>query len=242
MPKHVLVTGSSRGIGRQIAIRLAKDGWVPLIHYKSQMEQAADVADKTGGHLCPKGFDLSDADDCKGLWTWARSLGEVDALVNNAGVYSPCGFDTEIDTFLKDTLKTLQTNFLSALYLTKKFVDSRDSGGKILNVCSRVGFKGEAGAAGYAASKAAQINLTRSLAVELAPRGIGVYGIAPGWAEPALSRKAVESSKKEIESGIPMGRVASVEDCAAVAAFLLGSEADYLSGVVVDINGASYFH
>jgi 3-oxoacyl-[acyl-carrier protein] reductase len=109
-------------------------------------------------------------------------------------------------------------------------------------VASRVGFRGEAGAAIYSASKAALINLTRALAVELAPKNIGMFGIAPGWVETAMVREGMEQRLPSILETIPLGRMASPEDCGAASAFLLSDEAAYLSGVVIDINGASYFH
>jgi len=115
-------------------------------------------------------------------------------------------------------------------------------GGKVLNVTSRVGFRGEGGAALYAASKAALINVTRSLAVELAPKKISLFGIAPGWVDTAMAREGMNEKLGTILEGIPLNRMATPEDCAATAAFLLSDAADYLSGVIIDINGASYFH
>ena len=109
-------------------------------------------------------------------------------------------------------------------------------------VASRVGFKGEAGAAHYAASKAAMISLVRSLSVELAPKSIGVFGIAPGWVDTSMVRPGMAEREPEILESIPLGRMATPEDCAAAIAFLLRDEAAYLSGEVIDINGASYFH
>jgi 3-oxoacyl-[acyl-carrier protein] reductase len=94
----------------------------------------------------------------------------------------------------------------------------------------------------YAASKAAIINLTRSLAVEYANTGIELFGIAPGWVATSMSRDGMEDRLPEILSTIPMGKMASPEDCAVTASFLLSQKASYLSGVVIDINGASYFH
>ena len=113
---------------------------------------------------------------------------------------------------------------------------------KILNVASRVGFKGESGAALYAASKAGVISLTRSLSVELAPKNVQIFGIAPGWVNTAMARDGMEDRLPAILETIPMGRMASPADCAATTSFLLSDEASYLSGVVIDINGASYFH
>ena len=112
----------------------------------------------------------------------------------------------------------------------------------MLNVASRVGFKGEAGAALYAASKAALISLTRSLAVELAPKNIQLFGIAPGWVDTAMTRHGMDDRLSTILDTIPLGRMGTPEDCGATANFLLSEEAAYLSGVVSDINGASYFH
>ena len=114
--------------------------------------------------------------------------------------------------------------------------------GKILNVASRVGFRGEANAAFYAASKAALINLTRSLAVEYAATGIQFFGLAPGWVDTSMARDGMEDRLPEILATIPMGRMGSPEDCASAASYLLSDAASYLSGVVIDINGASYFH
>jgi 3-oxoacyl-[acyl-carrier protein] reductase len=140
--------------------------------------------------------------------------------------------------------ETFEINFFAPLRLSRLIVGHfvQQGGGKILNVASRVGFRGEPGAATYSASKAALINVTRALAVELAPNGIGVYGIAPGWVETAMAREGMETRLDAILRDIPMGRMATPKDCAATVAFLLSDEAAYLSGVVVDINGASYFH
>jgi len=223
-------------------MRLRRDGWKPLIHYRANREEAERVARETGGVVTPRGFDLSDEGECHELWQWATSVGRVDALVNNAGIYEPLPFDEpDEEQFLSNFKRVFWTNFRAPLLLSRMFV-LQGGGGAIVNVASRVGFKGEAGASAYAASKAALINLTRSLAVELAPKGYRIFGIAPGWVETAMARPGMEERGAEILAGIPLGRVASPEDCAAAVAFLLSDEAEYLSGVVMDINGASYFH
>ena len=105
-----------------------------------------------------------------------------------------------------------------------------------------MGFRGESGAALYAASKAALINLTRSLAIELAPKDVQLYGIAPGWVDTAMARAGMQERLPTILKDIPVGRMATPEDCAATISFLLSKQAEYLTGVVIDINGASYFH
>lgn len=191
------------------------------------------------------GADLSDSKAAHELFAAVLKDGPIHAVVNNAGVYLPIDFVGSGDAaFMANWHRTFAINFDSPLLLTRAacrhFVET--GGGKVLNVASRVGFRGEAGAAMYAASKAAVINLTRSLAVELAPKNVRLFGIAPGWVDTAMSREGMEERETEILSTIPLGRMGSPADCAAAASFLLSDEAEYLSGVVIDINGASYFH
>ncbi|MCH8274811.1 MAG: SDR family oxidoreductase [Armatimonadetes bacterium] len=247
MPRNVLVTGASRGIGRAVAVRLGRDGWRPLVHYRTNREMAGEAAEQAGGVAAPFGADLSNPDDCGRLWDWAASQGPVHGLVNNAGVYRPLDFTRSTDEEFDENWRShYETNFGGTLRLTRRFARAAIEGGlegaRILNVCSRVGFRGEAGAAAYAASKAAQINLVRSLAMEMAAAGVSVFGIAPGWVDTAMARPGMEERRDEIVAGIPLGRVATPDDCAAVAAFLFSDEAAYLSGQVIDVNGASYFH
>lgn len=239
MSRRVLVTGASRGIGKATCLRLAEDGWTPLVHYKERVDEANRVASECGGVVCPFGADLSKQEDCDRLWDWADS---PEALVNNAGIYRPLAFDTRDDAAFHAVWEEhFLTNVASALRLTRRFVRGR-SGGKVVMVASRVGFKGEAGAAHYAASKSALISLVRSLSVELAAEGFSFFGIAPGWVNTAMARQGMDEREREILDSIPLGRMATPEDCAAAIAFLLREEAAYLSGEVIDINGASYFH
>ena len=244
--KRVLVTGSSRGIGRAIAIRLANDGWTVALHYTADPKDAEGVQ-KIIGKRCSglHKADLTDPKNASKLFNEVLADGPVHAVVNNAGVYLPLDFLGSGDaSFNANWHRTFAINFESPVMMTRTACKHFEGtgGGKILNVCSRVGFKGESGAALYAASKAALINLTRSLAVELAPKNIHLFGIAPGWVETAMARDGMKARQKEILDSIPLGRMAAPEDCAASAAFLLSDDASYLSGVVVDINGASYFH
>lgn len=241
----MLVTGGSRGIGRAIAKKLATQGWDVAIHYATQEGEARATEKELGIHAAGVyRADLSTIDGAEALFQAATADAKLDALVNNAGVYLPMDFAAASEpVFQANWHKTFAVNFDSPLRLTRLAVQHfGESGGKILNVASRVGFRGEPGAALYAASKAALINLTRSLAVEMAPKKIGVFGIAPGWVETAMARDGMDNRLSEILAGIPLGRMASPEDCASAAAFLLSEDASYLSGVVIDINGASYFH
>lgn len=244
--RRALVTGSSRGIGKAIAHKLASEGWDIAVHYSGHREEG----ERTVRELGKRGnglysADLSDPRNAKKLFHEALNGGPIDAIINNAGVYMPLDFATAGDAaFSANWSRTFAVNFDSPLTLIREAVKHfvGVGGGRILNVASRVGFKGEGGAALYAASKAALINLTRSLAVELASKKIRLVGIAPGWVDTAMARDGMNDRETEILASIPLGRMGTPEDCAAVAAFLLSDEADYLSGTVIDINGASYFH
>ncbi len=244
--KRVLVTGSSRGIGRAIAERLARDGWSVALHYTAD-EGEVHKAEQALGKACAGVYkhDLSDPAHAARLIENTLADGPLHALVNNAGVYMPLDFLGAGDAaFEANWHRTFAVNFESPVELMRAACRhfASQGGGKILNVASRVGFRGEGGAALYAASKAAIVNLTRSLAVELAPKNIGLFGIAPGWVNTAMARAGMNDQLSSILESIPLGRMASPEDCAACAAFLLSDEAAYLSGMTIDINGASYFH
>lgn len=244
MSRRVLVTGSARGIGRAIALRLASDGWQVAIHGRTASDALDQTAQELGASLAGV-YTLELEDEAETLWPMALADGEIHALVNNAGVYVPLDFLTDDDNAFRANVRTqIRTNFMAPLMLTRAAARhfAAAGGGKILNVASRVGFRGEPNASLYAASKAALINLTRSLAVELSPKQIGVFGIAPGWVDTSMARDGMDDRLEEILKTLPLGRMASPEDCAATAAFLLREEAAYLSGVTIDINGASYFH
>lgn len=246
MSKRVLVTGASRGIGRAIALQLAADGWNVAIHGSkvgAELEKTRDLlGSNTSGVYAA---DLAHPASADAMIDRALDSGPLHAFVNNAGVYHPLNFlessDSEFDTNLQ---RTMAINFESPIRLIRRMAKyfEGQGGGKILNVASRVGFRGEAGASVYSASKAALINITRALAVELAPKNIGLFGIAPGWVDTAMVRDGMEDRLPAILETIPLGRMATPEDCASAASFLLSDAAAYLSGQVIDINGASYFH
>lgn len=244
--QRILVTGGSRGIGRAIAVELGRQGWDVAIQYQNDAQSAAETASLLGRAAAGVyQADLAHPNQAPELVAAVRADGPLHALVNNAGVYLPLDFAASgNEVFDTNWSKTFAINFESPVRLIRSVLPGflEAGSGKILNVGSRVGFRGEAGASLYAASKAALINLTRSLAVELAPKNIQLFGIAPGWVDTAMSRVGMEDRLPTILEGIPLGRMASPEDCAAAAAFLLSKKAEYLSGVVIDINGASYFH
>ena len=244
--KLVLVTGSSRGIGRAIAVRLKAEGWTPILH-GSRPDSISDEVRRETGAAGEIVADLTDPMQALHMMREVAAFGPLAAVVNNAGVYRRFDYDTpDDDLFAEGWSETMAVNLISPSLIMREaakiFARQGGGGGKILNVASRAGFRGEAGAAAYAASKAGLIALTRSLAIEFAPKGIGVFGLAPGWVGTAMARDGMEERQAEILAGIPLGRMASPEDCASAARWLLSDEAAYLSGVTLDINGASYFH
>lgn len=244
--RTVLVTGSSRGIGRAVAKRLVAERAKVIVHFTQHEAEAIAVKKELGeGVVGLVRADLAQPGSARELWTRANAIAPVTDLVNNAGVYHPLNFLESSDAeFEANHERTMQINFSSPLELcrfaAKAFAEK--GGGSIVNVASRVGFRGEAGAALYSASKAALINITRALAVELAPRHVRLFGIAPGWVETAMARDGMNDRLPQILKDIPAGRMASPEDCAQAVAFLLDPRSNYLTGVVIDINGASYFH
>jgi 3-oxoacyl-[acyl-carrier protein] reductase len=242
--KTALVTGSSRGIGAEIARRLAQDGFQIVLHY-TEAKAEAQVLQKELGAACVGVVqaDLMSSKETERLWFEATAYAPISVLINNAGVYEQIPF-WSAESFEENRQKMFRINFDAPCELMRLAIAEFElhEGGKVLNVASRVGFRGEAGASMYAASKAALINVTRSLAVEYAGSAIQFFGIAPGWVDTSMTRKGMEDRLPQILETIPAGRMATPADCANTASFLLSEGSEYLSGSVIDINGASYFH
>lgn len=242
------MTGASRGIGRAIAMELAGEGAVVGVHFHTHHEAAEltlQSLPRSNKHFVLQG-DVGDPDVCRTLIEQVlQKTGRLDALVNNAGIYAPLPFsESDYERWQSEWMQIFRANFFSAVNLSYWAVQAMkvQVSGKILHIASRSGFRGEAGFSHYAASKAAMINLTRSMAVELAKDNIQVFCIAPGWVETDMSAEGLRTSGERIRAEIPLGRVASPEDVAHAARFLLSDEAGYLSGITLDVNGASYFH
>ncbi|MCH8978989.1 MAG: SDR family oxidoreductase [Armatimonadetes bacterium] len=240
----VLVTGSSRGIGRAIALRLAKDDWAVAVHYSTSEDEARKVADLLGDSCAGvHQADLSDPNNAVEMIDKVIADQGLVALVNNAGVYRKTDFMNDSEEQVEQAFEQVfNVNWHSPRRMIHRACQHfKEKGqGKILNIVSRVAHRGEPNASCYAASKAALLNLTRSLAVETAQHNIQHFAIAPGWVETAMAREGMENRLSKILEDIPLGRMATPEDCAAAAAYLLSDEATYLSGVVIDVNGASY--
>ena len=245
--KTALVTGASRGIGRAIALHLAAANYRVAVHYNSNQAAAEETLRQMPGkgHLLLPG-DLADPDAAERLAADALAAfgGRVDVLVHNAGLYEPTPLldGGSIETWRAAMHRQMQVNFWAGADLAYLLAPAMAEAGwgRIIQISSRAGLRGEARHAGYAASKAAQISLIRSLAVELGPSGIGCFCVAPGWTETDMAAEALALRGEQIRAEIPLGRVAMPEDVASLVAFLVTPAADYLSGNTIDVNGASY--
>ena len=223
---------------------MVEDGWKVALHYGSARSEAEATAKKLGENCVGVYKALfHEPANAEELVEQALKDGPLNAVVNNAGVYTKLDFIESTDAEFESTFaRTMAVNFVSPCRLIRRasqhFV--KIGGGKVVNVASRVGHRGEAGATAYSASKSALLNLTRALAVEQAKMNIQHFAIAPGWVETSMAREGMETKLPDILQEIPLGRMAKPSDCASAVAFLLREEAAYLSGIVIDINGASY--
>lgn len=235
--KTALVTGGSRGIGREICIRLAKAGYNVVTCYASSSSQAEEVVRACGENAEAYRVDVSDSAAVAELVEKVREkYGRIDVLVNNAGVtrdnlilkMKEDEFDEVINTNLKGAY--LCTQQVSRLMLKQK-------SGRIINISSVVGLRGNAGQANYAASKAGIIGMTKSVAKELASRGITVNAVAPGFIETEMTAKLSDSVVDECLKSIPMRCMGRAKDVADLVAFLASDEARYITGQVICVDG-----
>lgn len=242
----VLVTGASRGIGQHIALMFAAAGARVAVHYRANATAAAQtLAALAGeGHITAQA-DLADATALQNLVeTTITSLGKIDILINNAGVYEEHAF-TEVSfaDWLAVWERTLRTNLLGSAhlsYLVGQHMIAR-GGGRIVNVSSRGAFRGEPTAPAYGASKAGMNAMGQSLAQALAPHGVFVHTVAPGFVETDMARAILAEPRGEaIRNQSPLGRVALPEEVARTVLFLAAPGTEFLTGCVVDVNGASY--
>jgi 3-oxoacyl-[acyl-carrier protein] reductase len=235
-----LVTGGGRGIGRAIAIRLAKESARVAISYYSNDATAKETAEmvRTVGAECETfKSDAASARDVQALFQGVReAFGPVEILVNNAGMRRDNILlrmkDTEFDEVLATNLKGA---YLCTRAVLRRMVRAR--WGRIVNISSVVGLIGNAGQANYAASKAGMIGLTKSVAREVANRGITVNAVAPGYVETELTGGLSENVKGRILEEIPVGRFGEAEEIAEVVAFLAGEGAAYVTGQTIAVDG-----
>jgi NAD(P)-dependent dehydrogenase (short-subunit alcohol dehydrogenase family) len=245
--KVALVTGASRGIGKETALRFAAAGAQVAVNYFRGEGQAAAVVHEIGEEKAMAiGADVADARQVASMIdAVVARFGRLDILVNNAARYDSNPFDgDDYEVWQRGWKTTFDLNVFgaaNAAFLAMR-VMRRTGGGKIINIASRSAFRGETEFADYAASKAALVNLTRSMARECAKDNIVTSCVTPGFIETEMARPQLEKHRRQIVEQIPLGRVGTVGDVAAVILFLASPMADYLNGATIDVNGGSWFH
>ena len=242
----VMVTGASRGIGREIAHRFADSGARVVVHFhKSSQAAEQTLTNLSGNSHMMISADLADADAVGNMAETAlEEMGKIDVLVNNAGVYEfhPVA-GTAFEEWQRSWEKTLFTNLLGPAHLSFHVVRHmmKSGGGKIINITSRGAFRGEPDAPAYGASKAGLNAFSQSMAQALAPHNIFVYAIAPGFVETDMAASVLSGPEGDaIRGQSPLNRVARPEEVAGVVLFLADEGTDYLTGSIIDVNGASY--
>ena len=240
--KYALITGASRGLGKAIALRLAKDGFAVLINYQSNREAAEDtlkqVQDNGGtGELMP--FDVSDSqaiETALEAWSTAHPDDYISVLVNNAGIRQD-----NLLIFMQEEQwsRVLDTTLNGFFYITRRLLKDMMThrNGRIINMASLSGLKGLPGQTNYSAAKAALIGATKALAQEVAARKVTVNAIAPGFIATDMTKELNEAELKKL---IPLGRFGNPEEVAALASFLVSDDAAYITGQVISINGGLY--
>lgn len=235
-----VVTGASRGIGRGIALELAKRGAAVVVNYQKNAQAAEELAQEItgmGGRALPVQGDVSQEEAANALVkTTVDQFGRIDILVNNAGTTR----DNVIMMMSADDFDTvIQTNLRSTWLCSKAAVRAmmRKRYGRIVNITSISGIMGNAGQSNYSASKAGIIGLTKSLAREVAARSITVNAVAPGFVLTDLTSGLPEELTAKLNENIPLGRWGTVDDVARATAFLASDEAAYITGHVLVVDG-----
>lgn len=238
--KNAVVTGSSRGIGKAIALKIAECGANVAVVYAGNAEKAAEtVAEIESRGVKAKSYscDVSDFESAKALvGEVIEDFGGIDILVNNAGIIKDGlvlsmkeeDFDKVISVNLKGTFNMIKNTY-------QHFMKKRK--GRIVNISSIVGINGNAGQANYASAKAGIIGLTKSVAKELAARNVTVNAVAPGFIETDMTASMPEKAREAAFSAIPMKRAGQGEDIANAVAFLVSDEASYITGEVLKVDG-----
>ena len=238
--KTAVVTGGSRGIGKSIALMLASRGANVVVNYTSSRESAESVVkeiETMGVSGMAVKADVSKAAEVENLVNEVlKAYGSIDILVNNAGITRD---NLIIRMSEQDFDDVINTNLKGAFICTKSVarVMIKQKSGKIINVSSVVGITGNAGQSNYAAAKAGIIGFTKSMAKELAKRGINVNAVAPGFIETDMTSKLPEKVKEEFVNNIPLMRTGKPEDVAKAVLFLASEYSDYITGQIINIDG-----
>lgn len=238
--KIALVTGGSRGIGRQTAITLASYGATVIVNYNGSKNKADEVVqeiEKNGGTAVSYGCNVADYEAVESMMKdIVKEYGRLDILVNNAGItkdgllmkMSEEDYDAVLDTNLKGTFNCIK-------HISRQML--KQKAGRIINLSSVVGLYGNAGQVNYSASKAGVVGITKSVAKELGSRGITVNAVAPGFIVTEMTDAMPEDAKKQVADRIAMKCLGSVDDVAQTVVFLASDKAGYITGQVICVDG-----
>ena len=240
MDKVALITGATRGIGKQIAITLAKEGYHIALNYRKENEDLEntikEIEENKVTCFAVKG-DVSSFEDCEELAKQViGKFGKIDVLVNNAGITK----DMLLMRMKKEDFEqVIDVNLIGTFNVTKNVISHmmKTRSGRIINISSVVGVSGNAGQTNYSASKAGMIGFTKSLAKEVASRGILVNAVAPGFIETSMTEVLKDEVKEEIAKSIPLKRMGTSEDVANVVKFLASEDSSYVTGQVLHVDG-----
>lgn len=244
--KTVLVTGSSRGIGAAVASGFAGNGARVIVHYTQNAQKAQETFESLpgSGHLLVK-TDLASPGEVKKMYDEViTKMGRIDILVNNAGIYEETDWwEMDYDdwqAYWHRTINSNLTGMANLSFLVAKQMIAQ-GGGKIINVSSRGAFRGEPHALPYGASKAAMNSFGQSMAWAMADKNIQVYTLAPGWVDTDMTHEILESERgKSVAAQSPLNRVAQPEELANAILLLASEGTEYMTGCILDMNGASY--
>ena len=240
MNKIALITGGTRGIGKQIALTFAKEGYNIALNYRTENEDLKNTKKEIEENNV-KCFtfqgDVTNFKDCEQFVKQiVEEFGSIDVLVNNAGITR----DTLLMRMKEEDFKqVIDTNLIGTFNVTKNVISymMKARSGRIINISSVVGISGNAGQTNYSASKAGIIGFTKSLAKEVASRNITVNAVAPGFIETQMTDVLKEDIKEEIAKKIPLKRMGTPQDVANVVKFLASNDSSYITGQVINIDG-----
>ena len=239
--KNALITGASRGIGKAIAIGLARNGANVIVNYNRNEKEAMEVVKEIGDSVkcIALKADVGNFNDAKAMFEKVQiEFGHLDILVNNAGIIMD---KTLQNMSLEEWNSVIKTNLKGVFNITKNALPLLNKGGRIINISSIVALDGNFGQTNYAASKAGIIGFTKSLAKELGKHGITVNAIAPGFIDTEILKSIPQAKKKEFIGLIPLGYIGKPQDVANLAVFLASGRASYITGGVICVNGGLRF-
>ena len=240
MDNVAMITGATRGIGKQIALTLANEGYNIVLNYRTENDELKqlknEIESKNVKCLAVQG-DVTNFEDCKQMIESAiKEFGKIDVLVNNAGITK----DMLLARMKEEDFKqVIDVNLVGTFNMTKNVISymMKARNGRIINISSVVGIAGNAGQTNYSASKAGIIGFTKSLAKEVASRNILVNAVAPGFIETNMTDVLIQEVKDEIAKNIPLKRMGTPQDVANVVKFLASEDSSYITGQVISVDG-----